>query len=199
MGKRYLYYCVVSLDEKIIYHIPNWETNALFEKVISRANIDDVIFWLVVFWTSMHRRRKMSYLEPWGNSGQETCAFCVKILIRKCDLIWPDPWPWSTVKLDDFIGQMIVTINICVQNDPENMCRTACLRLLFYSDVCGLTLSFLRMPFVLMPYPSWPFTQHFGWVWALCSLSNGPGSPKCENVSLLPLALSWHGTWPSTC
>ena len=32
----------------------------------------------------------MVYLESRGNSEQETCAFYVKIWIRKCDLIWPD-------------------------------------------------------------------------------------------------------------
>ena len=35
-------------------------------------------------------------------------------------------WPWPDLRqvmLDGVIGSMTVTINVCVQNDPENMCR----------------------------------------------------------------------------
>ena len=48
-----------------------------------------------------------------------------------------------------------------------------------------------------MRYPSWTFTQHFGWVSALCSPSNWPGSPKCENASLWLLAWPWTDKTPT--
>ena len=59
---------------------------------------------------------------------------------------------------------MTVTIDICVQNDPENMCRTACCDFYFIVTFCDLTLTWtlLSMPFILMQYPSCTFTQHFG-------------------------------------
>ena len=58
-----------------------------------------------------------------------------------------------------------------------------------------LTLTFLSMPFILMQYPSWTLTQHFGWVSALCSPSNRPGATKCENASLWPLTWPFPDTW----
>ena len=61
-------------------------------------------------------------------------CFYVKILIRKCDIIWPDLGRRQSGWMTSW-GQMIVTIDICLQNDPENICGTVCLRLLLYSDL----------------------------------------------------------------
>ena len=60
-------------------------------------------------------------------------------LFKNIDLkSWPDldlnlTCPPSKVSLDDVVGSK-VTSEICLQNEPESMCCTTCLWLLFYSD-----------------------------------------------------------------
>ena len=43
-------------------------------------------------------------------------------------------WHPSNVRFDDFIRSNDVNFNTYAQNDPESICRTPCLWLLFYSD-----------------------------------------------------------------
>ena len=59
---------------------------------------------------------------------------------------------------------MVVTIDIYEHNDPENMFGTACLWLLFYSDILwpDLDIDLLSMAFVLMLYTSQTFNSTLG-------------------------------------
>ena len=117
----------------------------------------DTIFLLSIFGSSTYRRRKLrACLESWGNSESGRCAIYAKIWIWK---IFPYlTWPWPNFRqkssLMTPLGQMIITIDIYVDNDSENLCRTSCLWLLFLVTFCDLTLilTFLSMAFVLMQY-----------------------------------------------
>ena len=138
----------------------------------------------------------MAYLESRGNSEKKTCASYVKILIRRCDLIWPD---LDLISVKSQVGWrhrvkwMSLSVSACKM--AQKTCVARHVRdfyfLVTFSD---LTLTFSRKPFVLIQYPLWTFTQHFEWVWALCIPSNRPGSPKCENASLWPLAWPLRGS-----
>ena len=72
------------------------QTNVHYENGICNIwrEIDDVIFWVVIFWSSAHCTRKVTtYLESWGNSEHEEYGFCVKILIWKVNPTLTWPWP----------------------------------------------------------------------------------------------------------
>ena len=145
----------------------------------------------------MHYIRKlMAYLASWGNFEQETCAFYGKYWIENLTLFdldlttdlrqnsgWITSW-----------GQMTATIEICVQNDTENICHTACLWLLFYGDILWPSWPWARpfanMPFVLMQYPFWTSIQHFDWrVWPLFAARLT--DPRAQKVKTLHCDL-----WP---
>ena len=54
-------------------------------------------------------------------------------------------------------GQRTITIDICVQNGPENMCHAAVCDFYFIVTFCDLALTsaFLIISFILMQYPLW--------------------------------------------
>ena len=155
------------------------------------------MFLLAIFRSSTHRRRKlMAYLDSWGNSEQETCAFYAKN-IWKFDLIRPDLGMTSVksqVGWRHSVQWLSLSISACKMTQ-KNMCRAACLRLLFYGGLLWPDLD-VDLLYVLTRYSFWTSIQHFGWVWPLCIPSNRPESPKGENTPLWPLTWPWPGSWP---
>ena len=115
-------------------------------------------------------------------------------------------WPWPDLELTSIKSQIGWSHRVkwlsplrsaCKMTQKTCVARHVC-DFYFIVTFCDLTLTltFLSMPFMLMQYPSWTFTHHFGWVQALCSPSNRPGAPKCENASLWHLTWPWPDTWP---
>ena len=122
-------------------------------------------------------------------SARNICFLC-----KNTDLkIWPD-LGLTSVKSQRWHHRMkwlSPSISACKMTQKTCVTRHVC-DLYFRVTSCDLTstLTFLCISFILLQYPSWTFTRHFGWVWALCISSNRPRTPKCENASV------WHLTWP---
>ena len=99
-------------------------------------------FWLVILRSSRRIRQNNSILGILS-SQSETYAFCVKIIMSKFELIWPE------LDLTCFKGQagwqltvkITITIYIYAYDDPENLCHTACLRLSPFIELLWLDLN----------------------------------------------------------
>ena len=131
-------------------------------------------FLLAAFGNFKYEIRKlMTYLESWGNSESKTCTVKTSCKDTVFKVLPYFTWPWSElcqIRLDDVIGSMTITIDICVQNDPENMCRTLCLWLLFHTDRLwpDLDIGLFKYDLHTHAVSFSEIYQNYGWVWAPC-------------------------------
>ena len=110
----------------------------VWELYASKKKTNGILGMLSKFWT------------------RNKCFLCQNIDMKNCNYL---TWPWP-----DFgqksgwmasYGQMTVTIDICVQNGPENMCRTARLWHLFYNGIVwpNLVLILFKHDLRIHPVP----------------------------------------------
>ena len=93
-------------------------------------------FFLPMFGSSTNRRRKLTtHLKSWRNFESGICLLCKNIYFKiwHFDLILT--WPWSKVNFDGIIGSDDHHYRYLHVKWPTNMCRTACLWLLFSGDL----------------------------------------------------------------
>ena len=114
-----------------------------------------------MFGSSTHSRwKQMTYLESWGNSESEICAFYAKILISKFDFlsnldlisVKNKLWWIHRVKCPSLL------ISRCKMTQKTYVTRHAC-GLYFVVSLCDLILTFSGMTFVLTHYHSQTFTS----------------------------------------
>ena len=99
-------------------------------------------------------------------------------------------WRPSKVQKTPY-GPAATSVDIQVQNDPENVCRAACLWLLFCSDFLNLTLTFLSMTLVLTQYPSQTFISTLGEFELFASFLTDSMAQNVKTMFFYP----WPDTW----
>ena len=121
------------------------------------------IFWLAMFGSSTHRRRKRTtYLESWGNSESETCVLCARYWfgnLTSFDLTLS--WPPSKVIFDDVMGLDDHHYRCLRAKLPRKHVSHCIFVTFFLMNFCDmtLTLTFSNMAFVLTRYASQTFAS----------------------------------------
>ena len=114
-----------------------------------------------MFGSSTYRRwKQMTYLESWGNSESEICAFMQKYWFEILT-------SWSDLDLNSVKNKLwwihnvkcpSLSISTCKMTQKTYVARHAC-DLYFLVSFCDLILTFSGMTFVLTHYHSQTFTS----------------------------------------
>ena len=149
MLQRWLSYFVLTLGQKVKgdYHRRN-QCSVRKMRLNYIAKKYKVSFWLSICGGSTHRKRKLRQIWNFEeNLSNKQWAFMFKCLFK--NLILSEltlTWPPSEVRLNNVIGSLPTstsTTDIYVQNDPGNMCRSACSWSLFCGELYGLALTLI--------------------------------------------------------
>ena len=129
--------------------------------------------------------------------ARNICLLCKNIDLKIRSYL---TWVWPDIRQKSYWmtlwDQMAFSLTIHLQNDPENVCRMACLWLSFYGYLLWPDLDLYKYGLRTHALPFVAIYQHFGWVWATYSPSYRPESPKCENAPFWHLTWPWPDTWP---